>query len=93
MFIINQDKKTVFNINKTNFLKIYSQRQCHQIIAQTGYTVAQGINLSHKPIIEVLGEYETEEDAQYAFDKIIAGIQGGAKIIKMPPHRIEEEEL
>ena len=81
MFVITQDRSCSVNIDRVTFIK----RNSKVVSAQVGY-ILDASNVS-RPITIFLGEYETEEDAQIALDKIIAGIQcsANAKIVTLLP--------
>ena len=89
MFIITQDGNCSINVDRADFI----QRNGKDISAQVGYIINSSTNVP-RPIVIPLGEYETEEDAKIAFDKLINYIQFPINpIFKMPPCNTDEDEI
>ena len=98
MFIITQDEDCIINVDRTDFIQreeTYNEETretMHKIYAQVGYF--NNPNNTPKPIVQILGEYETEADAKIAFDKLINYIQFPINpIFKMPPCNTDEDEI
>ena len=92
MFVVTQDKKSLVNLERSDFVEIDSSNS-KRLIAQIGYFNNPKTNLPN-PIVKVLGEYETEEDAQIAFDKVVNFIRFGfGEYLEMPPYNTDEDGM
>ena len=100
MYILNQNRDCLFNLDKSTFVKvlppanIYCPSIHYLVVAQIGYLSSPNTPQT-KPINEILGRYETEADAQIAFNKILNAIRYPftEHILEMPPYRTEEEGM
>ena len=85
MFALNQNKNTLVNIDTTTFVQLgYAEdTRKHRIIAHIGYLLKP--NGTPSPIVEILGEYEDESDANVAFQKFTYSLKCKAVYFEMPP--------
>ena len=84
MFVLNQDKNCLVNIDKSNTIKVgYSvDTRKHRIAAQVGYLIKPDGMFS--PISEILGEYEDESDADEVFKKLTYLLKRKTNYFEMP---------
>lgn len=91
MFVLTQDK-TIVNLANSSFTKAEKVDNIYRIITQVGYFNDLKSGLA-KPIVEVLGEYETRDDADYALDKILGGLFAKSDCLVMPPFNTDEDGM
>lgn len=87
MFVLAQDK-TIVDLSSASFTRMERVDNIYRVITQVGY-----FNDIKKPDIIVLGEYETEADADCALNRIWNGLFMKREGVVMPPFQVEEENL
>ena len=90
MFVLAQNK-VIVNLDNSVYTKIEKNvKGDFRIVSQVGFQNHLKAGLV-TPIVEVLGEYETQEDADYAFDKLWSGIFSKSPCMVTPPYNTDED--